>query len=51
MLRLKSISSGVAALGLALSIVQGAPQITWALLAIFVGFGVPWNYYRIRLRA
>ena len=51
MLRLKCIWSGVAVLGLALSILQGAPPITWVLLAIFVGFGVLWNYYRIRLRA
>jgi hypothetical protein len=51
MLRLKCIWSGVAAFGLALSIVQGAPPITWAFLAVFVGFGVLWNYYRIRLRS
>ncbi len=23
---------------------------TWAFLTVFVGFGVLWNYYRIRLR-
>jgi hypothetical protein len=51
MLRLKCIWSGVAVLGLGLSIVQGAPPVTWALLAIFVGFAVVWNYYRMRLRA
>jgi hypothetical protein len=51
MLRLKSIWSGVAVLGLALSLLQGAPPMTWAFLAIFVGFAVLWNYYRIRLRA
>src|SRR5262249_43528781 len=28
-----------------------AGPVTWAFLAIFVGFGVLWNYYRIRLRA
>ena len=50
MLRLKSVGSGVAVLGLALSIFQGAPPITWALLAIFVAFGALWNYYRLRLR-
>jgi hypothetical protein len=51
MLRLKCIWSGVAALGLALSIFEGAPPITWAFLGVFVGFGVLWNTYRIRLRA
>jgi hypothetical protein len=51
MLRLKCIWSGVAAVGLALSIFQGAPPITWAFLAVFVGFGVLWNTYRIRMRS
>ena len=51
MLRLKSIWSAVAVIGLALSIFQGAPPLTWAFLAIFLGFAVLWNYYRIRLRA
>jgi hypothetical protein len=50
MLRLKCVWSGVAVLGLALSILQGAPPMTWAFLATFVGFAVLWNYYRIRLR-
>jgi hypothetical protein len=50
MLRLKCVWSGVAVIALALSINQGAPPMTWALLAIFVGFGGLWNYYRIRLR-
>jgi hypothetical protein len=39
MLRLKCVWSGVAVIALALSINQGAPPMTWALLAIFVGFG------------
>ena len=50
MLRLKCIWSGVAILGLALSIFEGAPPLTWAFLAIFVGFAAVWNYYRLRLR-
>jgi hypothetical protein len=50
MLRLKCIWSGVAVLGLAISVAEGAPPITWAFLAIFAGFAVVWNYYRLRLR-
>ena len=51
MLRLKCIWSGVAILGLGISILEGAPPLTWAFLVIFVGFAVVWNYYRVRLRA
>lgn len=50
MLGLKCTWSGTAIVGLALSLVQGAPPVTWALLGIFVAFAVVWNYYRIRLR-
>ena len=50
MLRLKCVWSGVAVLGMTLSIFQGAPPITWALLGIFVVFGSLLNYYRLRLR-
>jgi len=51
MLRLKCLWSATAVFGLALSIAQGAPPFTWAVLAIFVGFTSVWNYYRIKLRA
>jgi hypothetical protein len=50
MLRLKCIWSGAAVLGLVLSIAQGAPPFAWAALVIFVGFGVLWNTYRVKLR-
>jgi hypothetical protein len=50
MLGLKCIWSAAAILGLGLSLLQGAPPVTWGLLAIFVGFAVLWNVYRIRLR-
>lgn len=49
MLRLKCIWSGAATLGLALSILDGAPRMTWAFLAVFVAFGALWNYYRLKL--
>ena len=51
MLRLKCVWSGVAILGLAISLFEGAPRATWAFLAVFVAFGVVWNIYRIGLRA
>lgn len=50
MLGLKCIWSGAAVVGLALSMAQGAPPLTAALLAIFVVFAVVWNYYRLQLR-
>lgn len=50
MLSLKCLWSGAAVVGLALSIAQGAPTMTWGFLAIFVTFAIVWNYYRITLR-
>jgi hypothetical protein len=50
MLRLKCIWSGVAVVGVSLSIAQGAPTVAWAILAVFVGFAMVWNHYRLRLR-
>ena len=50
MLSLKCLWSGAAVVGLALSIAQGAPPMTWGFLAIFVSFAMVWNYYRITLR-
>jgi hypothetical protein len=51
MLRLKCIWSAAAVAGLTFSIAQGAPPVTWAVLAVFVTFAAVWNYYRLRLRA
>lgn len=50
LLGLKSLWSASAIVALALSLAEGAPPITAGLLAIFVGFAVVWNYYRLRLR-
>lgn len=50
MLRLKCVWSATAIAGVALSIAQGAAPAAWAVLAVFVGFAVVWNYYRLRLR-
>jgi len=50
MLRLKSIWSGAAVAGISLSIVQGAPAVAWAILAIFVAFAALWTFYRLKLR-
>ena len=49
MLSLKCLWSAAAVLGLALSIAQGAPTMTWGFLAIFVSFAIVWNYYRLTL--
>lgn len=50
MVRLKCIWSGVAIVGLAVSLAQGAPPMVWAVLAVFAGFATLWNYYRMKLR-
>jgi len=50
MLGLKCLWSGVAIVGLALSLAEGAPPFAWALLGIFIAFAMVWNYYRLRLR-
>ena len=50
MLNLKCIWSGFATVGLVLSIGQGAPDMTWAFLAIFIAFAGVWNHYRVRLK-
>jgi hypothetical protein len=50
MLSLKCLWSAAAVLGLALAVVEGAPDFTWAILAVFMAFAGVWNYYRIRLR-
>jgi len=50
MLRLKCVWSGAALGGLVFSLAQGAPPFAWAVLGIFLGFGLLWNYYRLQLR-
>jgi hypothetical protein len=49
MLTLKCLWSGAAVVGLATSLAQGAPAMTWAFLAIFLIFAAIWNYYRVTL--
>jgi hypothetical protein len=51
MLRLKCVWSGAAIAGVSLSIAQGAPPAAWAVVAVFVGFAIVWNYYRLQLRS
>jgi hypothetical protein len=50
MLDLKCIWSGMALLGLGVSLVRGAPPFTWVLLLTFAAFALVWNYYRLMLR-
>lgn len=50
MLNLKVIWSMAAALGLAISIAEGAPPAAWAFLSLFIAFCGVWTHHRIRLR-
>lgn len=49
MLRLKVLWSLTANVGIALSIVQGAPPAAWLFLAIFVAFSGLWIFHSVRL--
>lgn len=49
LLNLKIIWSLSAILGILLSIIQGSPPMSWAILAIFIIFSAVWIYYRIQL--
>ena len=50
MLRLKVLWSSTATLGIAATIVQGAPVVAWLLLAIFACFCALWSTWLLRLR-
>ena len=50
MLTLKIIWSLTAILAIIWSIIEGAPKITWLFLAIFIGFSIVWQYYKVKLR-
>ena len=50
MLNLKVIWSLSAIFGIAASIFEGAPPMSWGFLAIFVTFSVIWITYRVRMR-
>ena len=45
MLALKLLWSGGAIFAIGVSLMQGAPQITWIFLSIFVIFFVVWGHY------
>ncbi len=49
MLTMKLIWAGTAILGIAWSIIEGAPAAAWGFLVIFVLFGLLWGYYRVIL--
>jgi hypothetical protein len=49
LLNLKIIWSLSAILGILLSIIQGSPPMSWAILAIFIIFSAAWIYYRLQL--
>jgi len=46
MLTLKVIWSLAAIIGISLTIIEGAPKITWAILGIFIFFNLVWVYYK-----
>ena len=50
MLRLKVIWSLAAVVGVFVSIAEGAPPASWAVLAIFVVFLGVWSHHAIRLK-
>jgi hypothetical protein len=47
---LKILWSLAAILAIIWSIIEGAPKTTWLFLAIFVGFSIVWQYYKIKLK-
>ncbi len=47
MLNLKVIWSTAAVVGIAVSLLQGAPRMAWLFLAIFVLFSAAWWYFRL----
>jgi hypothetical protein len=49
MLNLKIIWSLSAILGIGISIVQGAPPITYIILGIFSLFSTTWIFYRLKI--
>ena len=49
MLTMKLLWSGAAVFGLAISIMEGAPFITWVFLLIFAVFFGIWLFFRMRI--
>ena len=50
LLTLKLIWSSAAILAILLTIIEGAPVLSWLILLIFVIFNVIWIYYKQKLR-
>jgi len=50
MLRLKLLWSSTAALGIFLSMLDGAPILGWGIFGIFVTFNALWAYWYARLK-
>ncbi len=53
LLFVKAIWSGIAIFGLVMTLVQygwGAPEATWFLIPVFVGFHSVWDFYLYKLR-
>lgn len=50
MLRLKILWSSAAVVGIFITMIEGAPPLGWAILAIFIGFNLLWIYWFIRLK-
>lgn len=50
MLNLKLLWSAAALAGLFVSMANGAPPFTWAVLAMFLAFFGVWFYYRVRIK-
>jgi len=50
MLNLKIIWSLTAIFGITVSIIEGAPLMSWGFLGVFVTFSAIWIYYRMKIR-
>ncbi|MBT3864455.1 hypothetical protein HOE67_04010 [Candidatus Peregrinibacteria bacterium] len=50
LLTLKILWSHTAVLAILLAILEGAPEMTWLILATFIIFAFVWDYYKIKLR-
>jgi len=50
MLNLKLLWSSFAVLGILMTMIQGGPEVGWALLIIFIAFFFLWLYYKRRIK-
>jgi len=51
LLRVKVLWSGMAVIGLSLSLFEGAPKATWGILAVFLAFHALWHWCERRLNS